>query len=249
MYLVDLPTTRVLDQRNLQVTFRFYGEGGVLTRVGAALTDSLTLGVSYAGEGLIGQEGVRWGGRPGLTLRYRVKDETERIPVSFTLGYESQGYGPYYASGEEVFLDGVSYTVLEGYGFYRVSSQGFFVTAGKEIPLGIYALAGLNRSMEAYPGRSALAFFVGVEERFGSSFAGKLEYSDLFHGEIGYEEFLEDYTGEAPTFRRPGGELNLGVCWYPAPTVLVEFALRDLTKRYYPFSGNRVFRINYHGKF
>ena len=119
---------------------------------------------------------------------------------------------------------------------------------GKEIPRGIYVLGGINHSLDAAPLKKPLSFFLGVEEQFTTRLVGKLEYNNIFHEEIQYQDFLEGCE-EDKVFRKGGGELNLGISWYLSPSVSLEFAIRDVTRRFFPFSGNRTFRINYFEKF
>jgi hypothetical protein len=246
--LVDIPTARVLEKYQTQTTFRFYGQEGLLVKGKVGLTDRLTIGASYGGVGVVGDGEISWNPRPTLSLAYRISQESEDLPFSLTLGYEGQGYGLYYGKGDEVQVNSDPYLVRDEYEFYQTNSKGFFLVMGKEIPRGIYVLGGINHSLDAAPLKKPVSFFLGVEEQFTSRLVGKLEYNNIFHEEIKYQDFLEGYA-EKKVFRKGGGELNLGICWYFSPSVSLEFDIKDVTRRFFPFSGNRVFRINYFGKF
>ena len=247
--LIDIPTPRVLDRYQTQITFRFYREGGLLVKGRVGLTERLTIGASYGARGVVGDGQISGNPRPGLSLRYHISQEGEDLPFSLTLGYEAQGYGPYYGEREEVRIDSGIYPVRDKYEFYQTNSKGFFLVMGKEFPRGIYVLGGINHSLDAAPLKRDVSFFAGVEEHFTSRLVGKLEYHNVFHEEIKYENFLEGFDDEEiEPFRKAGGELNLGICWYFGPSVSLELDYRDLTRRFAP-SPNRVFRINYFGKF
>jgi len=246
--LIDIPTARVLEKYQIQTTFRFYRQEGLLLKAKVGLTDRFTIGASYGGIGVVGDGEISWNPRPGLSLRYRISQESENLPFSLTLGYEAQGYGLYYQKGDEVQVNSDLYLVRDKYEFYRTNSKGFFLVMGKEIPRGIYVLGGINHSLDAAPLKKPLSFFLGVEEQFTTRLVGKLEYNNIFHEEIQYQDFLEGCE-EDKVFRKGGGELNLGISWYLSPSVSLEFAIRDVTRRFFPFSGNRTFRINYFGKF
>ena len=245
---IDIPTATVLEKYQIQTTFRFYRQEGLLVKGKVGLTERLTIGASYGGRGVIGDGEISWNPRPSLSLRYHISQEGEDLPFSLTLGYEDQGYGLHYGKRDKVQVNSGIYPVRDEYEFYRTNSKGFFLVMGKEIPRGIYVVGGVNHSLEAAPLKRDICFFLGVEERFTSRIVGKLEYNNIFHKEIKYEDFLEGYA-EEKVFREGGGELNLGICWYFSPSVSLELDFRDVTRRFFPFSGNRVFRINYFGKF
>lgn len=246
--LIDIPTARVLEKYQIQTTFRFYRQEGLLLKGKVGLTDGFTIGASYGGVGVVGDGEISWNPRPGFSLRYRIREESENLPFSLTLGYEGQGYGLYYQKGDEVQVNSDLYLVRDEYEFYRTNSKGFFLVMGKEIPRGIYVLGGINHSLDTAPLKKPVSFFLGVEEQFTTRLVGKLEYNNIFHNEVKHADFLESYEGEEP-FRKSGGELNLGISWYFSPSVSLEFDIRDVTRRFFPFSGNRTFRINYFGKF
>jgi len=245
--LVDIPTPRVLNRYQTQVTFRFYREGGLLVKGRVGLTERLSMGLSYGARGVVGDGEISGNPRPGLSLKYLISQEGEDLPFSLTLGYEGQGYGLHYSKQDNVQVNSGSYSVEKQYEFYETNSKGFFLVMGKEIPRGIYVVGGVNHSLEAAPQKRSVSFFVGVEERFTSSLVAKLEYNNIFHDEVKHADFLEDYEGEE-VFRKSGGELNLGIAWYASPSISLELDFRDITQRFDP-SPNRVFRINYFGKF
>lgn len=245
--LVDIPTPRVLERYQTQVTFRFYREGGLLVKGKVGLMERLTMGLSYGARGVVGDGEIRGNPRPGLSLRYLISQEGKDLPFSLTLGYEGQGYGLHYGKQDNVQVNSGSYPVEKQYEFYQTNSKGFFVVMGKEIPRGIYVVGGINHSLEASPQKGSVSFFVGVEERFTSSLVVKLEYDNVFQRKIEYADFLEGYEDEEE-FREAGGELNLGISWYASPSISLELDFRDITQRFDP-SPNRVFRINYFGQF
>ncbi|TET47914.1 hypothetical protein E3J59_01510, partial [Candidatus Aerophobetes bacterium] len=86
--LIDIPTARVLEKYQIQTTFRFYRQEGLLLKGKVGLTDRFTIGASYGGVGVVGDGEISWNPRPGLSLRYRISQESENLPFSLTLGYE-----------------------------------------------------------------------------------------------------------------------------------------------------------------
>jgi len=244
---IDIPTATVLEKYQTQVTFRFYREGRLLVKGKVGLTERLSMGLSYGARGVVGDGEISGNPRPSLSLRYRISQEGEDLPFSLTLGYEGQGYGLHYGKRDEVQVNSGSYPVEKQYEFYETNSKGFFLVMGKEIPRGIYVVGGVNHSLEAAPLKRAICFFLGVEERLTSSLVVKLEYNNILHDQVKHADFLEGYEGEE-VFRKAGGELNLGISWYASSSVSLELDFRDITQRFDP-SPNRVFRINYFGKF
>ena len=154
--LIDIPTARVLEKHQIQTTFRFYRQGGLLIKGKVGLIDRLTIGASYGGIGVVGDGEISWNPRAGFSLRYRIIQESENLPFSLTLGYEGQGYGLYYQKADEIQVNSAIYPVRNEYEFYQTNSKGFFLVMGKEIPKGIYVLGGINHSLDAAPLKRAI---------------------------------------------------------------------------------------------
>jgi len=85
-----------------------------------------------------------------------------------------------------------------------------------------------------------------VDVQLTPQIVGKLEYNDLFHGEIKYSDIFKSPSDKV--YRHSGGELNIGLKWQYTPEFSLEFDFRDITQRYRS-SGNRIFQINYCGEF
>jgi len=243
--LIDTPTARILDKNQYNINFRFFQEGGVLVTGKAGLTENLTIGASYGGKQVIGVERFESNPQPTFSLKYKLAEQGEEMPVSIAVGYDGQGYGTYYKTGDTVKIDGGPKTIIQGIAFYQTNSPGFFLSASEKLER-FYVHGGVNYSLENDPGKNGFSLFLGVDAQFTPQIVGKLEYNDLFHGEIKYSDLLDRSPDKV--FRSSGGELNIGFKWQYTPEFSLEFDIRDLTQRY-SSSGNRIFQINYCGEF
>lgn len=239
--LIDTPTARILDKDQYNINFRFFQEGGVLVTGKAGLTENLTIGASYGGKQVIGVEKFEGNPEPTFSLKYKLAEQGEKMPVALAGGYDGQGYGTYYKGGNKI--DGK--TIKDEVGFYQTNSPGFFLSASEKLER-FYVHGGINYSLESDPGKSGFSLFLGADIQFTPQIVAKLEYNDLFHGEIKYSDLL--VGGSSQIFRGSGGELNIGLKWQYTPEFSLEFDFRDITQRY-PSAGNRIFQINYCGKF
>jgi len=239
--LIDAPTARILNKNQYSINFRFFQDGGVLVTGKAGLTENFTIGASYGGKQVIGMGNFEGNPQPTFSLKYKLAEQGEKMPVSIAVGYDGQGYGTYYKEGDEIDDE----TIKDGVGFYQTSSPGFFLSVSEKIEK-FYVHGGINHSLENDPGKSGISFFLGVDVQLTPQIVGKLEYNDLFHGEIKYSDIFKSPSDKV--YRRSGGELNIGLKWQYTPEFSLEFDFRDITQRYRS-SGNRIFQINYCGEF
>ena len=243
--LIDTPTARILNKNQYSINFRFFQDGGVLVTGKAGLTENFTIGASYGGKQVIGMGNFEGNPQPTFSLKYKLAEQGEKMPVSLAVGYDGQGYGTYYKEGDKIEIDGGAKIIKDGVGFYQTSSPGFFLSASEKIEK-FYVHGGINHSLENDPGKSGISFFLGVDVQLTPQIVGKLEYNDLFHGEIKYSDIFKSPSDKV--YRHSGGELNIGLKWQYTPEFSLEFDFRDITQRYRS-SGNRIFQINYCGEF
>ena len=126
--LGDNPTAGLVDKGRGAVEMRMFPEGGLVGQLQAGIMRRLTIGLSFGGEGVIGNDPIDWYPRVEAAARYRVLEESEALPA-FAVGYETQGYGP--RAGDR----------------YQVKSKGFFVAASKNYVSGFGQFgvhAGIN---------------------------------------------------------------------------------------------------------
>jgi len=100
--LIDIPTAKILEKNHYQIEFRFYQEGGLLVRATTGLTENFTIGASYGGKGVIGQETPVGNPQPAFSLKYKLGEQGKDLPFFWVVGYDGQGYGKYYREGETI---------------------------------------------------------------------------------------------------------------------------------------------------
>ena len=70
----------------------------------------LSIGLSFGGEGIIGDGKVDWYPRVEAAVRYRFIEESTALPA-LTLGYETQGYGRFAGDRYQVKSKGVFFAL------------------------------------------------------------------------------------------------------------------------------------------
>jgi hypothetical protein len=88
--ILDLPTADVVDHYGMDLSFRFYSEGGVLTKTAFGVLPKLNVGFGLDTERFIGTRSVDLN-RPTLNMKWRVYDGARSLPA-LALGYDGQGY-------------------------------------------------------------------------------------------------------------------------------------------------------------
>lgn len=93
LYQVDQPVPVSLGHGEYWAEARLWGSGGVLLRLAVGLFERVTLGMSYGGNRIIGNDSVqlfdRW--RPDFQARLALLREAGYVP-DLVLGFDSQGY-------------------------------------------------------------------------------------------------------------------------------------------------------------
>ncbi len=216
--LVDGHTAGVLPKSYYDLECRVYAAGdpdlgsGLMLGMAVGLTDRLTLGVMYGGEGLIGRSrDVRFNPLPGVLIKYRLFEERVITP-GLSLGYDHQGYG------------GIADTSLFDYNGFVYKSPGFFVALSKNyimlnlIQVGFHGT--INYSMEERENVNWPNFSTGMDLGINDELSFVVEY-DLALNDRGIKE--EKYYA-LPYM----GLLNAGLRWAFSPSFHLEFDLKDL---------------------
>jgi hypothetical protein len=88
--LIDTPTAHVLNRYSMELNFRLYYNGGVVSRISFGVFDRMNIGCSLDIDSLIGitTPEIR---QPSLNLKFRLFDGTKNLPA-FAVGYDGQGY-------------------------------------------------------------------------------------------------------------------------------------------------------------
>jgi hypothetical protein len=218
--LVDAHTAGILGRGEYDFECRIYPAAdsslgaGLTVGIDVGITNRLTIGLSYGGEGIVGRgKNVRFHYLPGWLIKYRIIEERMHFP-GIALGYDHQGHG------------GIADNSKFGYKGYIFQSPGFFISLSKNyllfsrIQFGIHGMA--NYSMENYK-----------EVRWPNCIAGldigiNEELSMVFEYDFGFN-ILDRSPGVQPLYARPSeGYLNAGIRWAFSPSFYIEFAARDL---------------------
>jgi hypothetical protein len=141
-FIIDTPTTGMLDYGSFDLNFRLFSDGGVLTRLNFGVFKIVNLGVGWELSRVIGSDNITVG-PPALYLKIRPFSGTLTLPA-FAIGYDGQGYfydrdrkeflqkerGIFAAVGKEIFIPGLElniganindYSTNTVYGFANLS--------------------------------------------------------------------------------------------------------------------------------
>ena len=236
--LVDMPTGGLLAPATFDAGLRMYTEGGLLGRLSVGVTDRFMFGVSFGGTNVIGAGEVDWNINPGVNAKYFLMEEGLNRPA-IALGFDSQGYGPYYKTYTEIIktdhgdslrvLPDVNRYAIKSRGFYLVISKGYFFWRNFGLHLGI------NRSLEADDKDTDPTIFLGFDIDLGSDVSFVCEY-----------DFATNDDGPYTIGQRRKGYLNAGLRWSFMERVYVEFDFKDILGNEEPSSEfGRVIKIAY----
>ena len=144
--LIDIPTAEVVDHYAMDLSFRFYTGGGVLTKTAFGVFPRLNVGFGLDAEHFVGDQTVDLN-RPTLNMKLRAYDGARTLPA-LALGYDGQGY---------FFNDATDHYNQREKGLYAVGSGEIIVT-------GLSLHGGLNiydfKTDDVY-GFSALQYLLG----------------------------------------------------------------------------------------
>lgn len=213
VYLIDTPTANFLDSREAQLKLRVYPQGGMLVGLTVGLQPHLMFGVTYGGQNIIGQGKVQWNEAPGVNIRYRIRFERVNFPA-VCIGFDSQGYGPY-------FPDLKRYQI-KSKGFYVVMSQNFTILGG----FGLHG--GLNYSGENSGSEKDLNFFCGAHLILDQQISLMWDY------DFGVNDNDSNSLGSGK------GYMNAAVRWFFSERLLLEFAVKNLTRNNRTIEGETI---------
>jgi hypothetical protein len=125
---VDIPTADILDPMTFATAFRFYSEGGIMSRLVLGPFKRLNLGVFFDAQRVIGGDDPHMV-TPDIFVKIRFFDGTDIIPA-LALGYENQGY---------LYQESTTDFLQDERGLYLVGSHEIFLPdfelhAGMNIP-------------------------------------------------------------------------------------------------------------------
>lgn len=244
--LVDAHTAGILGKGQYDIECRFYEAGdtslgaGVTFGFDIGVTNRLTLGLSYGGEGLIGRGNrVRPHTLPGWLVKYRLIEEHVHFP-GIAIGYDHQGHG------------GLTDTARFDYRGYIYKSSGFFVAMSKNYLLfgamqfGLHGMG--NYSMEDVATVKWPNLIAGIDLGLNEELSLVFEYDFAFNN-------IDAHPHKPPLYARPSdGYLNAGIRWAFSLNFYIEIDFRDLLEKRTTTNGhsigwNREIKLAYFAQF
>jgi hypothetical protein len=243
--LIDLNGAQTLQRGDYSVTTRISPPGatsaqgaGVILSVDVGLSDRLTIGVGYGGDGVIGRDGVDWYPWPGARLRYHLF-KAPRRRWSVVTGIDIQGFGG----------------IAPEYRGFAYKSQGFFVSAGRPYPFFSFP-AGftvmVNYSLEDLDTVHWPNFAIATDINLNNELAAIVEYDFAVNQQIRDKE-PDRYWGVTSGF------LNLGMKWRFVSSLQLSVNFRDvlnnrIRSKNYPdeddvFGWGREIKLEYFARF
>lgn len=218
--LVDLPSAGILERGYVGVSLDVLPLGVLISKIEVGVFENFSFGISYGGSNIIGTGAIEWYKLPGVNVRFRVLDETEKIPA-LTLGFDSQGKGQYFEDAER----------------FAIKSPGFFAAAAKNFELlGYLSIHGIiNYSLERDDKDKDLNAGVGIEKTIGGNVSFVAEYDFAIN------------DNNPLSFGAGSGYLNFGLRWSVGDGFTIGADLRDLleNKKYNPNRADRAIFVEY----
>ncbi|MBE0645970.1 MAG: hypothetical protein IH600_17950 [Bacteroidetes bacterium] len=179
-FLVDMPVAGIIPATAGAVETYLYPDGGVLASFTYGLMTNLNIGLSFGGTRLIGSGGITWDNLPGLSMRYRVMEESMYNPA-VVVGFDSQGH-----DGWVPFLRQ-----------YVMKSPGFFVAASKNYQFyGTVSFhGGANYTLERNDDDFDPNIYVGAEKSIGPIVSWLIEYNFAFDNDRNSRGFWNGSLG------------------------------------------------------
>ncbi|MGA9408244.1 MAG: hypothetical protein WBW71_14010 [Bacteroidota bacterium] len=217
-YVIDMPTAGLIKRGAFAMDVDFFENGGMTVGLTAGALDRLNFGISYGGTGIIGHDIITMQKLPGVSLKYRLFDETMEMPA-IALGFDSQG--------KETYIDSLER--------FTIKSRGFFASASKNYSFmgNLSFHGGANYSLENKDGNKAVDFFAGAEKSLGSDISLLAEYDFGLNDNIG-------------VVGKGNGYLNTGMRWSWGNGFTLGFDLKNLVRNQNNVTiGNRTIHVEY----
>ncbi|OIO72445.1 MAG: hypothetical protein AUJ85_10250 [Elusimicrobia bacterium CG1_02_37_114] len=149
--VIDVPTAEVVNYYTMDLNFRLYSGGGVLSRINFGVLKRVNIGGSVDIDKLIGKEApsIR---PPALNLKFRVFDGSQKFPA-LAVGYSGQGYryeessGTYLDREKGLYFVGSIEALTEGL-WWHVGTNINFTREDNRDKSNFYAFLGFNYDIE-----------------------------------------------------------------------------------------------------
>jgi hypothetical protein len=160
MYVIDSPTTKVLNYGSYDVSFRAFSDGGVHARLDFGVFKFLNLGVSWEMGQFLGNKEIK-AAVPSISVKFRIYEGDMTWP-GVALGYDGQGY--FYNTAYD--------------GDFRQRGKGLYIVAGRELFFeGLLLDFGLN--MNDFSSPNLCAFINAMVPLYKESLFLLAEYDNI----------------------------------------------------------------------
>ena len=247
--LVSVPTAGTLPRGTYTYETILSKNGTIMPRLAIGLTPSLSLGISYGMNGIIGNEKPEFNIQPGFYAKYRAFDESSSRPA-LLLGVNTQGRGKYEERNEfNIIQADTILSIPTEYKRYEKKALGFFISLSKNWDffgnLGLHF--GINKNIWEKTGipkdDNQINLFFGIDKEINRSFSLMIECDAALN------DNQDQYELENLAFGRGKGFVNAGIRWAAVPNILVEINFNDIQKNSKAEYINRELKIMYSESF
>ena len=247
--LVSVPTAGTLPRGTYTWETILSKGGTIMPRLAIGLTPSLSLGISWGMNGVIGNQKPEFNIQPGFYVKYRAFDESDTRPA-FLIGINTQGRGTYNERTEfNIIKSDTIASITTEYKRYEKKALGFFISMSKNWDffgnLGVHI--GANKNIWEKTGvpddDDQINLFFGIDKELNRSF------SLIFECDAALNDNQDKYEIEDLAFGRGNGFVNAGIRWAMAPNILVEVNFNDIQKNSKADYVNREIKIMYSKSF
>ena len=189
--LITIPTAGGLARGTFSADLRVQKEGGLTAALAVGITDRFMFGLSYGASRLIGDKEAITYPRPEVILKYRLFDESTRIPGA-AIGIDTQGFGTY--------ADTLKRYSIKAYGAYLSLSKNWRSPFGN---VGVHL--GMNYNFtEKLDGDDDVSGFAGFDVEINPELSLLVEYNAALNE--------NEYDAKDLALNR-GGYLNAAIRW------------------------------------
>ncbi len=224
LHIVDMPAAGLLEKMTYSIGGKLINNGGFVLDFTTSLFSFASFGISYGGDGVIGNEKMNMQRRPGFQIKGKLLSEDNTRP-SIAIGFNSQGRGRY-------LHDKDRFEQLSA-GFYLVCSKNTDWILGNAA-----AHVGINYSVEDVDNRG-INIYAGAEQ-------GVFDIAKIV---LEINPNLNDKNSEiwknGKSFM-----INMAVKFFPSDNIVIEFQLKDMIRNSnYSDKVGRFFGLYFISKF
>lgn len=202
--LITIPTAGIIPRGAYLTDVYLTHDGGLTAGINVGITDHFMFGISYGGNRIIGDKKVEWNPQPGIEIKYRFFDETQRMPA-ILLGFNSQGSGAY--------IDSLKRYENKAKGFYVVASKNYMFLGNTGLHCGVN-----YNPLEKEDGDRDPSFFLGIDKDLNDEITIMVEY----------DAALNDNEDNIVSIGQGKGYLNGGLRWCFADKFHIELDCNNI---------------------